>query len=58
VLSNKVRNENDDELESLAEALSKKFDTKITIENYHAGGKLVFHYSSLEKLDQILAKIS
>jgi len=46
------------ELELLAKALSKKFGTKIIIEDYPIGGKIIFHYGSMEELDTILSKLN
>jgi len=46
------------ELELLAKALSKKFGIKIIIEDYPIGGKIIFHYGSMEELDTILSKLN
>jgi ParB family transcriptional regulator, chromosome partitioning protein len=45
------------ELEMLARTLSERFGVKITIEDYPVGGKIIFHYNSLEQLDLILQKL-
>lgn len=50
---------NDDDLQSLVDTLSDNFGMKITIENAsHGGGKVIFHFSSMEQLDSILAKLT
>ena len=46
------------ELEALAKSLSQKFGVKIIIEDYPIGGKIIFHYGSMEELDSILSKLS
>ncbi|WP_253308158.1 MULTISPECIES: ParB/RepB/Spo0J family partition protein [unclassified Rickettsia] len=46
------------DLQLLAKTLSERFNIKITIENYSIGGRLIFHYNSLEELDTILLKLS
>ncbi|WP_341764580.1 ParB/RepB/Spo0J family partition protein [Candidatus Tisiphia endosymbiont of Beris chalybata] len=47
----------DNDLQLLAKSLSEKFNVKITIEVYPIGGRLVFHYGTLEELDLILSKL-
>jgi ParB family chromosome partitioning protein len=47
-----------DDLMALVDALSENFGMKITIENTALGGKIMFHFSSLEQLDMILAKLT
>lgn len=51
-------NNKESDLQSLTKTLSERFNIKITIEDYPIGGKLVFHYGSLEELDSILLKLS
>jgi ParB family chromosome partitioning protein len=51
--SNKER-----ELDLLAGALSQKFGVRIIIEDYSIGGKIIFHYGSMEELDSILSKLN
>jgi ParB family chromosome partitioning protein len=48
----------ENELESLANALSQKFGVRIIIEDYSIGGKIIFHYGSMEELDSILSKLN
>jgi ParB family chromosome partitioning protein len=48
----------ENELESLASALSQKFGVRIIIEDYSIGGKIIFHYGSMEELDSILSKLN
>lgn len=45
------------DLNVLTQSLSEKFGMKITIENHTIGGKLIFHYQDLEKLDNLLIKL-
>lgn len=47
-----------DDLLALVDALSQNFGMKITIENTALGGKIVFHFGSLEQLDTILARLT
>ena len=47
-----------DDLVALVEALSENFGMKVTIENTALGGKIIFHFGSLEQLDTILAKLT
>ncbi|MES2214394.1 MAG: ParB/RepB/Spo0J family partition protein [Pseudomonadota bacterium] len=47
-----------DDLLALVDALSENFGMKITIENTVLGGKIIFHFSSLEQLDTILTKLT
>ena len=51
-------NSKDNDLQLLARALSEKFGIKVTIEDYPIGGKLIFHYASLEQLDSILSRLN
>jgi ParB family chromosome partitioning protein len=48
----------DSDLQLLAKSLSEKFGIKITIEDYPIGGKLIFHYDNLEKLDTVLSRLN
>lgn len=48
----------DNDLQLLAKSLSDRFNIKITIEDYPVGGKLIFHYDNLEKLDIILSRLN
>jgi ParB family chromosome partitioning protein len=47
-----------DDLKELVDALSTKFGMKVTIEQIGNGGKVVFHYNTLEQLDGILTKLT
>ncbi len=47
-----------DDLRELVAALSTKFGMKVTIEQIGAGGKVIFHYNTLEQLDEILTKLT
>jgi ParB family chromosome partitioning protein len=51
-------NNKDNDLQLLAKSLSERFDIKITIEDYSVGGRLIFHYDNLEKLDSILSRLN
>lgn len=51
-------NSTDNDLQLLVKSLSEKFGVKITIEDYSIGGKLIFHYGSLEELDTILSRLN
>jgi len=53
-----IASTNDSDLTSLVNALSESFGMKITIENTQNGGKIIFHFSSLEQLDSILTKLT
>lgn len=46
------------DLEIIAQALSEKFNTKISIENHLSGGKIIFDYNDPEHLDDILARLN
>ncbi|MDR0774578.1 MAG: ParB/RepB/Spo0J family partition protein [Rickettsia sp.] len=48
----------DNDLQLLAKSLSERFNIKVTIEDYPIGGKLIFHYNSLEELDSILSRLN
>ena len=48
----------ENDLQLLAKSLSERFNIKVTIEDYSIGGKLIFHYGSLEELDSILSRLS
>ncbi|MCC8483797.1 MAG: ParB/RepB/Spo0J family partition protein [Rickettsia endosymbiont of Labidopullus appendiculatus] len=48
----------ENDLQLLAKSLSERFNIKVTIEDYPIGGKLTFHYGSLEELDSILSRIN
>ncbi len=47
----------DEDMIMLGQTLSEKFGVKVVVENSWNGGKVSFHYSNLEELDLILAKI-
>lgn len=51
-------NSQDNDLQLLVKSLSEKFGIKITIEDYSIGGRLIFHYGSLEELDGILSRLN
>lgn len=47
------------EMDSLAYAISQKFNIKVTIEDYPNGsGRLILYYDNLESLDNILSRIN
>ncbi|WP_341757537.1 ParB/RepB/Spo0J family partition protein [Candidatus Tisiphia endosymbiont of Ditula angustiorana] len=48
----------ENDLQLLAKSLSERFNIKVTIEDYPIGGKLIFHYGSLEELDSILLRLN
>ncbi len=48
----------DDDLIILSQALSDKYGVKVVIENSWKGGRISFHYNSLEELDAILMRIN
>ncbi|MCC8372014.1 MAG: ParB/RepB/Spo0J family partition protein [Rickettsia endosymbiont of Pseudomimeciton antennatum] len=48
----------ENDLQLLAKSLSERFNIKVTIEDYPIGGKLTFHYGSLEELDSILSRLN
>lgn len=48
----------DEDLIMLGHSLSEKFGVKVVIDNSWNGGKVSFHYSSLDELDSILAKFN
>jgi ParB family chromosome partitioning protein len=48
----------ENDLQLLAKSLSERFNIKVTIEDYPIGGKLIFHYGSLEELDSILSRLN
>lgn len=54
----KERKNLDPDLEEMMNVLSGKFGMKVTIEQAGAGGRIVFHYYTLEQLDDILTKLS
>ncbi len=47
----------DGDLNDLVASLSSKFGMKVTIETVGDGGKVIFHYNTLEQLDDILTKL-
>ena len=51
-------NSKGNDLQLLVKSLSEKFGIKITIEDYSIGGRLIFHYGSLEELDGILSRLN
>jgi ParB family chromosome partitioning protein len=48
----------DPDLEEMMNILSGKFGMKVTIEQSGVGGRIVFHYYTLDQLDDILTKLS
>lgn len=48
----------DPDLEEMMNVLSGKFGMKVTIEQAGTGGRIVFHYYTLEQLDDILTKLT
>lgn len=48
----------DPDLEEMMSLLSGKFGMKVTIDQSGAGGRIVFHYYTLEQLDDILTKLT
>lgn len=46
-----------DDIAGLVDILSDKFGMKVTIEQIGSGGKVIFHYHTLEQLDEILTKL-
>jgi ParB family chromosome partitioning protein len=48
----------DGDLQELIDVLSNKFGMKVTIEQMGSGGKVIFHYHTLEQLDEILTKLT
>jgi ParB family transcriptional regulator, chromosome partitioning protein len=53
-----IESEKNNDLKELVEALSTKFGMKVTIEQLGSGGKVIFHYNTLEQLDDILTKLT
>ena len=54
----KENNGADSDLEEMMNVLSGKFGMKVTIEQSGVGGRIVFHYYTLEQLDDILTKLT
>lgn len=54
----KVEGNIDPDLEEMMNILSGKFGMKVTIEQSGVGGRIVFHYYTLDQLDDILTKLS
>ncbi|WP_316355330.1 ParB/RepB/Spo0J family partition protein [Candidatus Trichorickettsia mobilis] len=50
-------NNDRNDLELLTQSLMQKFGVKITIEEGRNGGKLIFHYETLDMLDEILSRL-
>ena len=50
-------NDDHNDLELLTQSLIQKFGVKITIEEGRNGGKLIFHYETLDMLDEILSRL-
>ncbi|WPY00784.1 ParB/RepB/Spo0J family partition protein [Candidatus Trichorickettsia mobilis] len=50
-------NSDHNDLELLTQSLIQKFGVKITIEEGRNGGKLIFHYETLDMLDEILSRL-
>ncbi len=50
--------ESQDDLTNLVNMLSEKFSMKIAIEKGPSGGKIIFHFDTLEQLDEILTKLA
>jgi len=50
--------EHNNDLKELVDSLSAKFGMKVTIEQIGNGGKVVFHYNTIEQLDEILTKLT
>jgi ParB family transcriptional regulator, chromosome partitioning protein len=48
----------DSDFDNIILALSQKFEVKVRIENVGSGGKVTFHYDSLEQLDNLLSKLT
>lgn len=46
------------DLEIIANALSEKYNTKVTIENQNGCGKIILSYNDLEHLDDILTRLN
>lgn len=42
----------------LGQSLSEKYGVKVVVENSWNGGKISFHYSSIEELDSILSRLN
>jgi ParB family chromosome partitioning protein len=55
---NATKGENviNEDLTMLSQSLSEKFSVKVVVEDSPKGGKISFHYSNLEELDNILTK--
>jgi ParB family chromosome partitioning protein len=51
------REKPNDDISALVEVLSNKFGMKVTIDQIGSGGKIIFHYYTIEQLDEILTKL-